>query len=248
MEDRVALVTGGSRGIGRAVVEALLRRGHRVWFTGRDRASLEAAERELSERYPPPLAAGRVNDVRDFAAVEALVAEIVERDGRLDVLVNNAGLGQFAPVDEMDPESFREVIETNLSGCFYFLRAVAPVMKRQGEGRIVNISTIATDTPPPDQTKYVVAKSALVGLTRSLAIEFASRNILVNLVAPNFVETDFVAHVQDGFRKKIAREIPMQRPASPVDVARAVVVLASAYSSFTTGQKVMVTGGSAPFL
>jgi NAD(P)-dependent dehydrogenase (short-subunit alcohol dehydrogenase family) len=142
-ESLVALVTGGSRGIGRAVVEALLARGHRVWFTGRDPEGLARAERELSQRFPPPLAAGRVNDVRDAAAVEALVAEIVERDGRLDVLVNNAGLGQFAPVDEMSPETFREVIETNLYGAFYAIRAAARPMKAQGRGWIFNIASLA---------------------------------------------------------------------------------------------------------
>jgi 3-oxoacyl-[acyl-carrier protein] reductase len=120
-------------------------------------------------------------------------------------------------------------------------------MLAAGGGRIVNISTIATDNPPPLQTKYVVAKSALVGLTRSLSIEYAARNIQINLVVPNFVETDFVAHVPDGFRRKIADDIPMRRAASPLDVARAVVFLASSYSSFTTGQKVMVTGGGAPY-
>ena len=121
-------------------------------------------------------------------------------------------------------------------------------MLAQGEGRIINVSTVATDNPPADQTKYVVAKSALVGLTRSLSIEFASRNILANLVVPNFVETDFVAHIPDGFRKKIARDIPLQRAAAALDVARAIVFLASGYSSFTTGQKVMVSGGGAPYL
>jgi 3-oxoacyl-[acyl-carrier protein] reductase len=107
---------------------------------------------------------------------------------------------------------------------------------------------VAVDDPPADQTKYVMAKSALVGLTRSLSIEFAARNIQANLVVPNFVETDLVAHIQDGFRRKIAQETPMRRHASPVEVAQAVVFLASAHASFTTGQKIMVTGGGAPYL
>jgi 3-oxoacyl-[acyl-carrier protein] reductase len=121
-------------------------------------------------------------------------------------------------------------------------------MLARGAGKIINISTVAVDDPPPEQAKYVIAKSALVGLTRSLAIEFAARNIQVNMVVPNFVETDLVAHVQEGFRAKIARETPMGRHASPVDVAQAVLFLASSFSSFTTGQKIMVTGGGAPYL
>jgi 3-oxoacyl-[acyl-carrier protein] reductase len=121
-------------------------------------------------------------------------------------------------------------------------------MIAQGEGKIINISSVAVDNPPPDQTKYVMAKSALVGLTRSLSIELAPKNIQVNLVVPNFVETDLVAHIPEGFRGKIARETPMQRIGSPVEVAQAVVFLASSFSSFTTGQKIMVTGGGAPYL
>jgi 3-oxoacyl-[acyl-carrier protein] reductase len=121
-------------------------------------------------------------------------------------------------------------------------------MLDRGGGRIVNISTVAADDPPPEQTKYVMAKSALVGLTRSLSIELAPKNILVNMVVPNFVETDLVAHVPDGFRKKLAHDTPLGRHASPIDVARAVVFLASSYASFTTGQKIMVTGGGAPYL
>ena len=117
-----------------------------------------------------------------------------------------------------------------------------------GDNSAVNIASVATDNPPPDQTKYVLAKSALVGLTRSLAVEFAARNIQVNMVVPSFVETDLVAHVPEGFRTKLAEQTPMGRHATPADVAHAVLFLASSFSSFTTGQKILVTGGGAPYL
>jgi 3-oxoacyl-[acyl-carrier protein] reductase len=121
-------------------------------------------------------------------------------------------------------------------------------MLERGGGKIVNVSTLATEVPPPGQLKYVLAKSALDGLTRALAAEYANKNIQVNSVVPNFVETDLVAHVTEGFRKKIADEIPMGRLTSPVDVARAVLFLASNQSSYTTGQRLAVTGGAPPFL
>jgi 3-oxoacyl-[acyl-carrier protein] reductase len=121
-------------------------------------------------------------------------------------------------------------------------------MLEQNGGKIVNITSLATDAPPPNQTKYVIAKSALMGLTRSLAVEFASKNVQINMVVPNFVETDLVAHISQGFRRKIAQDIPMGRLGSPIDVAQAVVYLSSSLSSFTTGQRVMVTGGAVPLL
>ena len=181
--------------------------------------------------------------------VPTLVNRVIERYGTVDVLVNNAAR-DFRPVPflQLSWQDVQNDLDVIAKGAFLCCQQVIPRMLERGGGKIINISTVATDNPPPDQTKYVMAKSALVGLTRSLSIEFASRNIQVNLVVPNFVETDFVAHIQDGFRKKIAQDTPMQRHASSVDVARAVVMLASSYSSFTTGQKIMVTGGGAPYV
>ena len=121
-------------------------------------------------------------------------------------------------------------------------------MIKNGGGSIINISSIATDNPPPNQLKYVISKSGMVGIMRGLAAEYASKNIRVNIVVPNFVETDLVANIPKVFRKKIANETPMKRIASPIEIAKAVVFLASSYSSYTTGQRIMVTGGSLPFV
>jgi NAD(P)-dependent dehydrogenase (short-subunit alcohol dehydrogenase family) len=203
----VALVTGGSRGIGRAVVEALLRRGNRVWFTGRDRDGVTRAERELSERFPPPLAAGRVNDVRDFAAVEALVAEIVEHDGRLDVLVNNAGLGQFAPVDEMGPETFREVIETNLTGAFHCIRAAAPAMRTNGRGWIFNVASLAAKNYFAGGAAYNASKAGLVALSEAAMLDLRHHGIRVAAICPGSVETDFGhGRMKDGASWRLQAE------------------------------------------
>jgi 3-oxoacyl-[acyl-carrier protein] reductase len=248
LSGKVVLITGASRGIGETTAKLFALHGAKVvvnYHRGADDAG--RVVQEITDAGGEALAVAA--DVSRPDQVRALIARAQERFGTVHVLVNNAAR-DFRPTPflSLSWEDVQRDLDVIVKGAFLCCREVIPLMLSQGGGRIINISTVATDAPPPNQTKYVVAKSALVGLTRSLSIEFAAKNIQVNMVVPHFVETDFVAHVQDGFRKQIAREIPMQRAASPVDVARAAVFLASAYSSFTTGQKVMVTGGGAPYL
>jgi len=212
----VILVTGGSRGIGRAIVEALLGRGDKVWFTGLDADRLADAERELAERYPPPLAVGRVCDVRDYGAVEGIVAEIIERDGRLDVLVNNAGVGYFAPADEMDPEAFRRVIDTNLVGPFNAIRAAAPHMREQGRGWIFNIASLAAKNPFAGGVAYNASKFGLLGLSDAAMLDLRHAGIRVAAICPGSVETDF-----GSGRMRTGGDWRLQ----PEDVARVVVDL-----------------------
>jgi 3-oxoacyl-[acyl-carrier protein] reductase len=178
-----------------------------------------------------------------------MVAEVLEAYGTVDVLVNNA-VRNFLPAKFLGLpwEEVQKDIDVIARGAFHCCQEVIPVMLRQGGGKIINLSTVATENPPPEQVKYVVAKSALVGLTRSLAAEFASRNIQVNMVVPGFVDTGLVSHISQVGKKKIAEDTPMRRIATPVDVAHAAVFLASSFSSFTTGQKFLVTGGGAPYL
>jgi len=211
----VALVTGGSRGIGRAVVEALARRGDAVWFCGRSPEGVAAAERELTERSPGPVH-GRVCDVRRFEEVERLVAEIVDRDGRLDVLVNNAGLGFFAPVDEIDPERFRELIETNLFGPFHGIRAAAPVMRRQGSGWIFNVASLASVNPFAGGAAYNASKFGLLGMSEAAMLDLRHAGIRVAAICPGSVETDFGAgRMREGGSWRL----------QPEDVARVVTDL-----------------------
>jgi NAD(P)-dependent dehydrogenase (short-subunit alcohol dehydrogenase family) len=213
---KVALVTGGSRGIGRAIVEALLRRGDRVWFTGRSSEGLEQAERDLERAFPPPLARGRACDVRDFAAVEALVAEIVESDGRLDVLVNNAGIGGFGPVDELEPALFREVVDTNLTGAFHGIRAAAPAMRRQGSGWIFNIASLAAKNPMAGGAAYNASKFGLVGMSEAAMLDLRHHGVRVAAICPGSVETDFGSgRMKDGASWRL----------QPEDVARVVTDL-----------------------
>jgi 3-oxoacyl-[acyl-carrier protein] reductase len=245
---KVALVTGASRGMGETIAKALAVHGAKVvvnYHRGADDAKRVVEEIVGNGGQAVDVQA----DVSRPGDVEALVKRALEQFGGIHVLVNNAARdARPIPFGRTTWDDMQGDLDVIVKGAFCCCKEVVPVMMRQGGGKIVNVGTVFTDNPPPDQLKYVVAKSALVGLTRSLAIELAAHNIQVNLVVPSFVETDFVAHVPEGFRKKYAESTPMGRNASPIDVARAVLFLASSHSSFTTGQKVMVTGGGAPYV
>ncbi len=187
---RVALVTGGSRGIGRATAEALLERGFQVYFCGRSPEVLGDAQQQLSVRSPGRVFS-RLCDVRSQSAVEELVAWVEEESGRLDVLVNNAGLGRFGPIDELSGDDFREVIETNLLGAFYAIRAAAPIMKRQGEGWIFNIASLAAKNPFAGGSAYNASKFGMVGMSEAAMLDLRHFGIRIAAICPGSVETDF---------------------------------------------------------
>lgn len=248
LKEKVVLVTGASRGIGETIAKMFAAFGSSVavnYFRGKEDA--ERVAEEISSQGGRAFAVHA--DVADPLQVRRMVERIMDRWGAIHVLVNNA-VRDFRPMKfvGLSWDEVQKDIDVVARGAFHCCQEVIPVMLRQGGGKIINLSTVATEVPPPRQVKYVVAKSALVGLTRSLAAEFASKNIQVNMIVPGFVETDLVSHVPQVYRKKIAEETPMGRHATPVDVAHAAIFLASAFSSFTTGQKLLVTGGGAPYL
>jgi 3-oxoacyl-[acyl-carrier protein] reductase len=183
---RTAIVTGGSRGIGRAVVEALLEAGWRVRFCSRSPESVQRAQEELAEKFGDAVQ-GKAVDVRNQAEVDAFVGT----EERIDCLVNNAGLGVFGPVDELTGDQWREVIETNLSGCFYFLRAVAPVMKRQGSGWIFNIASLAGKNPMAGGAAYNASKFGLIGMSEAAMLDLRSHGVRVAAILPGSVDTGF---------------------------------------------------------
>ncbi len=248
IKDKVVLITGASRGLGETTAKLFALSGAKVivnYFHGK-----HDAERIVNEIIEEGGEAFEVQaDVSDLLQVRRMVQKAVEKYGNVNVLVNNA-VKDFKPISfsRLTWEEIQKDIDVVVKGAFNCCKEVIPLMLKQGGGKIINLGTVATDNPPANQIKYVISKSGLVGLTRSLSIEFAAKNIQINTVVPNFVETDLVSHIPDVYRKKIAQDTPMQRNAQPIDVAQAVIFLASSYSSFTTGQKIMVTGGGAPYL
>lgn len=183
---RIAIVTGGSRGIGRGIADALLAEGWKVWICSRSQGSVDKALHEMGGQVQ-----GRAVDVRDQGRVERFVQEVLDAEGRIDCLVNNAGLGRFAPVDELSGDQFREVIETNLNGCFYFLRAVAPAMKKQGSGWIVNIASLAGRNPFAGGSAYNASKFGLIGLSEAAMLDLRPHGIRVASILPGSVATEF---------------------------------------------------------
>jgi NAD(P)-dependent dehydrogenase (short-subunit alcohol dehydrogenase family) len=212
---RVALVTGGSRGIGRAVVESLLGEGWTVHFCGRTQGSVSEAEQELRPRFGARVA-GRTADVRQEAAVGAFVEEALQRSGRIDCLVNNAGVGIFAPVHELSGEAWREVIETNLSGAFYAIRAVAPAMRQQGGGWIFNIASLAARNPFASGAAYNASKFGMVGLSEAAMLDLRHDGIRVAAILPGSVDTEFGMERRDPDRNWML---------APADIARVVTDL-----------------------
>ena len=245
---KVVLITGASRGLGETMAKLFSLHGAKVvvnYYRGRQDA--QRVVDEITGNGGEAFACQA--DVSSGEQVDAMVRRAVDAFGGVHVLVNNA-IREFRAIDFMKT-SWQDVqsdIDIVVQGAFNCCKAVIPLMLAGGGGKIVNMGTLATDNPPPNQFKYVVAKSALVGLTRSLAVAYASKNIQVNMVSPSFVETDLVSHIPKGYRDKIGSDTPMKRNAAPEDVAGAALFLASSYASFTTGQKIMVTGGDVPFL
>ena len=236
---QVALVTGGVRGIGLAICERLIARGALV-AAGYSRNE-EAAERFVNRHGD--CASVHRGDIGVPADCERLVDEVIERRGRLDVLVNNAGMNVDRTVRRMSAEEWDRVLQVNLSGAFYMARAALPHMIERGYGRIINISSIIGERGNVGQANYAAAKSGMFGLTMSLALETAQKGITVNSVAPGFVSTDMVAGMPADVLERVIAEIPVGRLGEPDEVARVVEFLADPESSYITGQVYSINGG-----
>ena len=239
MPVKIALVTGGTRGIGKAIVSRFIKDGFHVVFTGRTEESVSRAQEDFTGN-----AHGIPCNVADPAAVKALFEQIVKDHGTLDVLVNNAGITRDGLLLRMKADQWDEVLNTNLRGAFLCCQAaVRPMMKNESGGRIINISSVIGLIGNGGQANYSAAKAGLIGLTKSVAKEFGSRNILVNAVAPGFIETDMTAGLGEDMRKQLLDGIPLSRFGKPEDVAGVCSFLAGPDASYITGQVLTVDGG-----
>lgn len=241
---RTAVVTGGSRGIGRAVCLELARGGANValCYAGNEAAAQETAT--AIEALGAKALAVRC-DVSDAAQAESLVRQAVEAFGAVDILVNNAGITRDGLLMRMPEADFDTVISANLKGAFLCMKAVARLMIRRKYGRIVNLSSVVGLRGNAGQVNYAASKAGVIGMTKSLAKELASKGVTVNAVAPGFIETDMTAAMQEAARMAVQASIPMGRPGAAEDVAHAVAFLASEEAAYITGQVLAVDGGMA---
>lgn len=233
-----ALVTGSTRGIGRAIAQALAAAGARVAVVGRDQAKADEVATAIGGG-----ACGFACDLADAAAAGALVDRVASALGSVDILVNNAGLTRDNLMLRMTDEDWQTVIDANLRAAFLTMRAATRGMMKKKWGRIVNMASVVGLVGNKGQANYAASKAGLIGLSKSVAKEFASRNILVNVVAPGFIETDMTAAMTPEARSTLSAQIPLGRLGTPDDLAGLIVFLASDHAAYITGQVLVVDGG-----
>ena len=239
---KVALITGATRGIGKQIALTLAKEGYDIAINYRkENEDLENAKKELAEIGVEVLAVQ--GDVSNYEDCERFVKQVIEKFGHIDVLVNNAGITRDSLLIRMKEEDFKQVVDTNLGGTFNVTKNVISYMMKAHSGRIINISSVVGVAGNAGQTNYSASKAGIIGFTKSLAKEVASRNILVNAIAPGFIETDMTGVLKEEIRNEIAKNIPVKRMGSAQEVAKVVKFLASEDSSYITGQVINVDGG-----
>lgn len=239
---KVALVTGASRGIGRAIALRLAGEGAKVAINyAGNTTKAEAVKADIEQNGGEAILVQA--DVADSSAVEAMVAKVTEAFGQIDILVNNAGITRDGLLMRMKEEDFDAVVNTNLKGVFHCTKTVSKLMMKKRSGRIINMASVVGIMGNAGQTNYAAAKAGVIGFSKSAAKELAARGITVNVVAPGFIDTDMTAAMTDKAKELTLRGIPMKKMGTPEDVANAVLFLASDCASYITGQTVNVDGG-----
>ena len=241
LSDKVAIVTGASRGIGRAIALALASQGAKVVASARNGEALAQLAEEIKAQGGDALAV--VGDVALEDDANNLVKQAVEAYGQVDVFINNAGITRDGLLLRMKNDDWDAVLDTNLKGAFLCTRAVAKVMSKQRSGRIINISSVVGEMGNAGQANYCASKAGLLGLTKSVARELARRNVTVNAITPGFITTEMTEDMTEKAQEAMTEQIPLGRPGSAADVANAVIFLASDQSAYITGQVLGVNGG-----
>ena len=235
---RTALVTGSTRGIGKAIAATLTSAGARVAVVGRDQARARDVAAAIS-----PDARGFACDIAEPASIVALVESVEKEMGAVDILVNNAGINRDNVLFRIKDEDWDAVIDANLRGAFVAIRAASRGMMKRRWGRVITIASVVGVVGNKGQANYAASKAGLIGLTKTVAKELASRNVLANVVAPGFIETDMTAAMTDDAKKTLFAQIPLERLGQPADVAGLVTFLASDFAGYITGQVFIVDGG-----
>lgn len=258
LQNRIALITGGGRGIGRAIASAFAREGAQVAIAARSRDQVEQVAREVADQSSSK-ALAVVCDVSDVASIESMFAGVTERFGRgPDIMVNNAGIAESAPIVRTDDELWHRHLAINLSGTFYCMRAVLPEMIERGWGRVINIASIAGKTGAPYVAAYSASKHGVLGLTRSVALEVATKGITVNAICPGYVDTEMTTRGVENITKKtrlsaeeamdsIRKMSPQNRIIEPEEIAALALLLASEDGRGINGQAINIDGGSVLF-
>jgi len=241
LSGRVALVTGASRGIGLQISRDFARNGARVVLAARSLERIQEESSILCEEGNHAL--GIRLDVTDKNSIRSALSEIIEREKKIDILVNNAGITRDGLLMRMGDEDWDEVMGINIRGVFQLIREVLPYMLRKRYGRIINISSVVALTGNAGQANYVTSKAGLIGLTKALAQEVASRNITVNAVAPGFVETSMTESLQEKIRDQLIKNVPLRRPGKVEDISPGVLFLSSEEAGYITGHVLNINGG-----
>ncbi len=242
LENKTALITGGARGIGRAIALHFAAEGARIAFSDL-RLDEASSDLEATLRGMGTECRAYASDAGDFVAAEKLIDEVVADFGAIDILVNNAGITRDNLLLRMSETDWDLVLRINLKSVFNLTKAVQKVMIKQRNGSIINMSSVVGVSGNPGQSNYSASKAGIIGFTKSIAQELGGRNIRCNAIAPGFIETEMTSTLPEEVRANWIKDIPMKRPGSPEDVAKLAVFLASGLSSYVTGQVINVCGG-----
>ncbi|MEA4922328.1 MAG: SDR family NAD(P)-dependent oxidoreductase [Eubacteriaceae bacterium] len=244
LKGKTAIVTGGTRGIGEAVVRTFLENGATVTLFGSREETVNRALEKLHKTYSDRQVSGMWPDLAEYDPVAKALDEVADKQGKIDIMVNNAGISSAQPLSEYKPEDFKKIMDLNVTAVFNCCKAAAALMKQQGGGVILNTSSMVSLYGQPRGVGYPASKFAVNGITKSLARELGADNIRVNAVAPGVVETDMLKALPEEMQKAVISKIPLKRPATPQDIANAFLFLASDLASYVSGEILSVDGAT----